>query len=387
MEKSGKDTLKRNNKLLLLNWLRAKDLSRSELSEATALSNSSVSTLVAELAAEHIVFEKETAASSGGRRPVILSINPSAACSLLLKVTYGRIIIAAVDLKLRIIFKRSYAYEGGEEALTKALLAGLGEARSICAAKADNIAGVGVSLPGLVDHASGNILNSAELHLKNFKLKDVMRQELGHAANIHVFKDADALMLGEYLLSGSDSIKSYLYLLVDSGVGMSFMNGGELLQLSQSGLELGHLQLEPEGPACRCGKRGCVEAMVSEYAVQRELAGLDGGDAAAPPLRQGDVIALANEGDARCREVLLGQARYLGRAAALAVNIFAPNRVIIGGPLKGVKWDAFYEELDRSLYKNALSVFDYDVVFTDTGDKECFLGMADRIFTREFYGE
>ena len=391
MIKADKETLKRINKQVILNRLRKSDLSRTELAEVTNLSHSTVGTLVSDLINENIIFEKKVGESSGGRKPVILSINPSAVYSLLVIMTPKGILTSIVDLKLNILYMRVHDFNiCCSNSVETSLLQSIEKTLNENSALIENIIGIGVSIPGLVDHLMDKVLYSSLLNISDFDIKGVINTKL--KKNVHVFKDTDVLMLGEYILNSYNDIESYLYILVDSGVGLSFMNNGEILQLNRSGLQIGHIQLQPNGPLCNCGKYGCVEALVSEDAALRDLKeAVDNGSYSydnninIKQLKLSDVVAMSNKEDELCRKILLKQGEYLGMAIAVAINIFAPNVVLIGGPLSEVKWQ-LSQVIKDSILKHTLKIFNNTKIeFTSTGYKSCFIGMASRIFDKEFF--
>lgn len=390
MQKADKETIKKNNKKVLLNCLREQDLSRTDLAAETGLSNSTVSTLIAELTAENLVFEKSVAESSGGRKPIILSINPDACCTMLIKILRFKVIFALVDLKLRVVYQKEIPFrEGGDACVREAVVRGIETTAGENHASFEKILGVGVSVPGMVDHRTDEILLSSLLNIRHMDIRSVIQEKVGK--QVHVFKDTDALLLGECILNRLSDRESYVYLLVDSGVGLSFMNKGEILQLNRGGFQIGHIQLDEHGPQCNCGNFGCVEAFVSEQAARRDLERVSSHDSTYSvnfdSLNYSDIVSRSNRGDPYAKEVLFDQCAYLGRAVALAVNLYAPNTVLIGGPLSRSRFDLL-DIIETSAAKSELEVFrngGTSVRFANTGERACFIGMADKIVNAEFF--
>ena len=390
MQKADKETIKKNNKKVLLNCLREQDLSRTDLAAATGLSNSTVSTLIAELTAENFVFEKRVAESSGGRKPIILSINPDVSYTMLIKIIPFKIIFALVDLKLRVIYQNELSFlECSETYVREAIIQGIGKTAADNRLDFNKILGVGVSVPGMVDHRTDELILSSLLNIKNMDIRSIIGEKIGK--RIYIFKDTDALMLGEYILNHLNGKESYVYLLVDSGVGLSFMNRGEILQLNRGGFQIGHVQLDEHGPQCNCGNFGCVEAFISEQAARRDLKLASAHDADyhvdIENLKYSDIVSRSNRGDPYAKEVLFNQCEYLGRAVAMAINLYAPNMVLIGGPLSQSRIDII-DIIEKSAAKNELEIFrngNTEIKFTNTGEKACFIGMANKIVNSEFF--
>jgi N-acetylglucosamine repressor len=169
------------------------------------------------------------------------------------------------------------------------------------------------------------------------------------------------------------------------------MNRGEILQLNRGGFQIGHVQLDEHGPQCNCGNFGCVEAFISEQAARRDLKLASAHDADyhvdIENLKYSDIVSRSNRGDPYAKEVLFNQCEYLGRAVAMAINLYAPNMVLIGGPLSQSRLDII-DIIEKSAAKNELEIFrngNTEIKFTNTGEKACFIGMANKIVNSEFF--
>lgn len=389
MVKADKDTLKKMNKQLILSKLRNGNLSRTELAESTNLSHSTVSNIVLEMVNEGIIYEVSVAESSGGRKPIILSINPTAACTLLIIITKKIIRASLTDLKSNIIYEKSceaniYDNISFRESILNILDIIINENKTMIS----KIVGIGISIPGLIDHSTEKIIYSSILGVKNLNIKEIITEKLKKP--IYIFKDTDALMLGESKLNNFSKYKSYIYVWVDTGVGLSFMLNGNLLELKRSGLQIGHIKFQPNGPKCSCGKKGCVESFISESAVLRELKKRAKSDSfnsydEIDKMRLIDIVNESNKGNKLCKKVLSMEGEYLGRLIGDLLNLFAPDMVLIGGPLSNIEWD-IHKIIKGSMLRNALDIFrDTEIKFTSTGYKSCFIGMSERILEKEFY--
>ena len=238
---------------------------------------------------------------------------------------------------------------------------------------------------GLVDNLKNHVIYSALLNLRDFDITSVIQSKL--LKSVYLFKDTDALLLGERILNDFSDSESFLYFLVEYGVGLSFMDKGEILRLNKSGLEIGHIKIETGGPRCNCGKYGCVEAFVSEMAAKRGLKEIlpESRHEEIDRLTLAEIVSRSNESDPSFRKVILKQCPYLGKAIACAINIFAPNLVLVGGPLSGVNWD-IAGSVFQAVQDNVLNIYENtELRFTTTGDKSSFIGMANEIFDKEFF--
>lgn len=387
MQKADRSALKTNNRRLILSELKKRGQSRTELARTTGLSSSTVSGLVGGLIKSGAVLETELARSSGGRRPVMLKLDPGASYAVVVRVEPLRVTACLVDLGLGVAASSAAAAaDAGAESLEDALRRAVRGAAQAVPGAAQRICGTAVDIAGLVDYESGTIIYSNNLRVRNFPVARVIGGELG--APVHIFKDADALMLGELAHGSVRGGESCVYILVDEGLGMSYMDSGEVLHFSRSGFELGHIPLESAGPQCTCGKFGCAEAFVSGWAARRDLK-LAAGSAEQAELYArmslGEIVRRSGCGDSLCRGVLSRQCASLGKAAAIAVNIFAPDSVIIGGPLGAAQWDVC-REVRSAFEANVIDGYGgCSVRLAGAESRERVIGLAGSVFESELF--
>jgi glucokinase len=201
-------------------------------------------------------------------------------------------------------------------------------------------AAVGVGVPSQIDYGTGTVETSVNIPLTGVAL----REELGGRFGVPVFVDNDANVaaLAEAHLLGCDEL---VMLTLGTGVGGGVVTGGRTFRGAHGlGAELGHFTLMPDGPPCpgNCPNSGCVEAYCSGQALERDATELardkPGSRLAAALDADGevsarDLVTAAEEGDSDAVLVLGRFARMLGVAIAGYVNVFEPERVVIGGGL------------------------------------------------------
>jgi glucokinase len=223
---------------------------------------------------------------------------------------------------------------------SSALLDGLEATAREVIAEAGPPAAVGVGVPSQIDYGTGTVETSVNIPLTGVAL----REELGHRFGIPVFVDNDANVaaLAEARLLDCDEL---LMLTLGTGVGGGVVTGGRIFRGAHGlGAELGHFTLMPDGPPCpgNCPNSGCVEAYCSGQALERDATGFardkPGSRLAAALDTDGrvsarDLVKAAEEGDTDSLLVFGRFARMLGVAIAGYVNVFEPERVVIGGGL------------------------------------------------------
>ena len=154
-----------------------------------------------------------------------------------------------------------------------------------------------------------------------------MREELG--LDVRVENDANLGALAESVWGAGRGHSDVLYVKAGTGVGGGLLLGGRLYRgAAGTAGELGHLTIDESGPVCRCGNRGCLEALAGSEAILAPLRPRHGADLTLPR-----VIELARTGDHGCRLVIGDAGRALGIAVAGACNLLAPELVVVGGEL------------------------------------------------------
>jgi len=217
---------------------------------------------------------------------------------------------------------------------------------------ADDIEAVGVGFPGNINRQEGVVLACSNLpDWDNYSLRDELSNRLG----VRVILDNDTNMgvMGEHRFGAGRGASNLCYLTISTGLGMGMILDNRLYRghIGSAG-EVGHVVIEPNGPLCGCGKRGCLMAYASGIAVSRmayekinagaetKLAELIPADGHRFPTEV--VLEAAEAGDAVAEEILRTAARYLGLALSIAVQILNPERIVVGGGLTRIGprlWD------------------------------------------------
>ncbi|MCM0651041.1 ROK family transcriptional regulator [Clostridium swellfunianum] len=391
MKKADQETLKLVNRSVILELIRKnKEISRIDLAEQTKLSPTTVSAITSELITKKLVTELRVGESNGGRRPVMMGLNPQAAYALAIRLTTNGATYALVDLSCSIVcIKECIGKIDSEAAAERVLQEIISTIKDKYPEYVEKIVGVGVSTPGVIDYENGIILYSASLHLKNFNISETIKNLLGTDAII--FKDADALALGEQHFGIGEGYKDFAYILVENGVGMAYVNSQKLFRLPYGGMELGHIVVDINGALCRCGNRGCLGTVISELPVLKRLNELIEGGMQTEmqnisSLKFKDIVNYSNQEDPAALMVLKEQAELIGVACANVINLFNPELVIVGGPLTGCSWDIL-DLVKDSTARRALRPYNskVKVEFSKLGYKSSLLGLANEVFEKMIF--
>lgn len=201
-----------------------------------------------------------------------------------------------------------------------------------------DIKAIGVGAPGSVDSKNGKVYDSENLGMDNFALADYISK--GVELPVYLENDANAAAFGEYSMNGNGA-ENYIFVTLGTGVGGGIIIDGKIIRgFNGTGAELGHTSIKFDGIDCNCGRKGCWEAYASVTALIRQTkeAMEKNPDSLMHKIaeKEGKVSGrtsfdAAKQGDAAAQKVVDNYAEYVGIGIANMVNIFQPNKIVIGG--------------------------------------------------------
>jgi predicted NBD/HSP70 family sugar kinase len=202
----------------------------------------------------------------------------------------------------------------------------------------ETISGIGIGLPGFIDSRSGNCFWTPLYQDGKLPLREFLESRF--EIPTYIENDTNTVTLAHQWFGEGRGHDNFLVVTIEDGVGMGIVVNGQLYRGARGfAAEFGHVVIDSEGLACRCGKKGCIEAYASNFSiVAAAQMALEAGRWQCPG--EGDlnfdaVITAAEAGDAVPREILSQAGTYLGRGIAGLVQIFNPSRIIMSGD--GVK--------------------------------------------------
>lgn len=224
---------------------------------------------------------------------------------------------------------------------------------------------IGISFGGPVDYRSGVVRLSHHVPgWENVPLQQLFTQAF--AAPVRVDNDANVAALGEWRFGAGRGVADLLYVTVSTGVGGGWILDGRPYRGS-AGMagEIGHTVVDPNGPVCLCGKRGCVERLASGPYMAQDVAAALG-----LPVAQvsGERVAKwAGEGEETAVAILERGARGLGVGLGNAANLLNPARIVLGGGVtkSGKRW---WQWVAESAHATALPEVQFDLVPAQLGD-------------------
>ncbi len=181
------------------------------------------------------------------------------------------------------------------------------------------LAGVGIGSPGKVDSDHGKVYNAINLGWAEVNLAEEISSRIEQELPVWIQKDANLSALGEVYFGAGQGLQDFVYLGIGSGLGAGIISSGHLIVGGDwYAADVGHLSIDPDGPLCVCGSRGCAETIASGPGLVRvalqKLATFPGRSLLANrfDLTPADVLAAAQEGDALALQSLAEVGRVLG---------------------------------------------------------------------------
>jgi predicted NBD/HSP70 family sugar kinase len=325
---------RRNLSLMLRELHLSGPLSRSELASDLRLNRSTVASLVGELAARGLVWERSRTKGlpqAPGRPSPVVELRRDGPGALAIDLSTDWIGAAVIGLGGAVIgsTRRDHSLAGSDpavvvdelHALVGPLLEGVGEGPRVVA--------IGVSVPGAVRAEDGHIHHAPNLGWRDVPMGKLIRERFADlGVPVFVGNDADLAASAEHLRGSGRGSTDFICLWGEGGIGAGFVVGGRSLAGSAGYAgEVGHLTVDPNGNPCHCGARGCWEAEVAEEALLRR----SGRDPLGGTRAMADLLSAADRGDKVALAALSASGRWLGIGIAGLVNVFNPTRVSLGG--------------------------------------------------------
>ncbi|MGH9583638.1 MAG: ROK family protein, partial [Bryobacteraceae bacterium] len=219
----------------------------------------------------------------------------------------------------------------------------------------DTVEGVGISVPGRIDIATQKLVFAPNLRWPATDLKTPIEKETGYIVELE--NAANACALSEFWFGRASGFMDLVAITVSEGIGAGIIAHRQLIT-GQSGMagEFGHVPLDPNGPLCSCGGRGCWEVLASNSAALRYYSESAGKKArsAANTLGFQDLLALADQGDLLAGRALDRMAVQLGRGVRVVVAALAPEAIVFVGEFTAA-WSRFYPAIEAEVQAQNVS--------------------------------
>lgn len=336
------------NRDVVLELIRASQpISRANLARLSGLQRSTVSLIVEELLQEGWIREGAVARRPRGRRPTLLGLNDDLAM-IVCDIRPMQAIVAVVDLNGRFLSRESLPLLSDPAQAVAQIVARMKKMQQKHTQK--SFEGIGLSLPGRVDPEAHGLFFAPNLKWPHFDIKTAIERATG--LKVEMDNAANACLLSELWFGHMDGVRNAVLVTVSEGIGAGVLANGQMVA-GKDGMagEFGHVPLDPNGPACACGGRGCWETLASSRAALRYYAEL-GGDSHSITMHE--LIGRAEEGDANADEALRKQAHQIGRGLRMIVAALSPEIILITGDIIAA-WPRFGSMVEEELAQRMLA--------------------------------
>lgn len=339
LERATNRTIRRRNRSALLSKLFLEGpLTRQALARGAGLSQPAVSNVVGDLIDERLVVEAGTRESEGGRPSMMLQVAPRFAYVVGVDVGETGVRVELFDFAMTLLASTEHplgTLRPEPAAVVRHVLAGIATVTGRAGVSREEVLGVGIGVSGVVEQGPEAIVDAQSLGWDRVPLERLLRA--GTDLPLHIDNGAKTLGQAEMWFGAGRGARHAVFALVGSGVGASVVTNGVTYRgASSSAGEWGHTTLMYGGRRCRCGALGCLEAYVGAEGIldRYRRARPDGAPApdgrADQESRLRELVVAARTSTA-ARQVLDDTADYLGAGVANLINLFNPERVVLGG--------------------------------------------------------
>ncbi|MEO8883106.1 MAG: ROK family transcriptional regulator [Devosia sp.] len=328
-------------------------MSPREIAESTGLAKSTVSTALGELRRTGMVVDgpvENGKASGVGRPSTAVSLNPEAGtCVGLLFGMYHMQMIVA-DVSHRVIGDKTvyldpdYSPEAAAE-LSRCLIRDAYQEHGL---SRDTLLAIGVAVAGPINPQDGRVLRAGGVPTwEGIDLRTVFEPILHRP--VFVDNESNCSAIAEMMWGAAVGYEDFIFFTLDLGVGGAIVSRGHVITgIAGAAGEFGHMSINPDGPLCRCGNRGCLEL----YASFKEPL-LHAAKRFGHPMTMDDVITAAKAGDVGCQRLIEDTATAAGRGLGIIGTVINPALVVIGGRL-ATAGDLLLAPLEQSFNKYTL---------------------------------
>jgi predicted NBD/HSP70 family sugar kinase len=328
------------NRDIVLELIRASQpISRADLARRSGLGRSTISQIVEQLIGENWVREGAMGSPPRGRRPTMVGLNENLV-AIAVDIHPRQASVALVDLNGRLLSRWPVPLTSDPGASMRLILDCVQRMHRSDSRK--SIEGVGISLPGRVNPATQRLIFAPNLKWPDFDIKKMVETKMG--LPVWMENDATACLLAELTFARMDGVRDAVLVAVAEGVGTCVMTNGQLVSGSNGMAgEFGHVPIDPNGPRCGCGKKGCWEMFGSTRAALRYYRDLRPKSHVATFQ---ELLNLAEEGDVSAAQALTMQAQGIGRGLRMIIAGLSPSTILIAGDVTSA-WHRFGPAIEK----------------------------------------
>ncbi|MFG1710529.1 ROK family transcriptional regulator [Nonomuraea sp. M3C6] len=336
------------NRAVVLEAIQASDgISRVQIATRTRLTAQTVSVIVRRLLEEGLVVEDGSVPSSGGKPRTILRVDPRAGYAIGVHFDPKEISCVLADLAGRPVARLHVPVRPGlkPEAVIRQMARAARRILREAGVADGKVLGVGLACPGPLDGDGVMVCPPRLPAWDRVPIKSLLHEHTRFPMTVD--NDATAAAIGERWAGIARSTPSFAYLYLGTGIGGGiFLDNQVYRGRSQNAAEFGHITVEPDGPACYCGNRGCVEAVCCPSAIEAAMGN---------GRRHAAICADAAAGEPEALKVIERVAERLADAAVSVVNMLDIDLLVLGGPALREVGGIYQEVIARAVSSRPLA--------------------------------
>ena len=341
-------------------------VSRIDLSRLAQLAPASITKIVREMLEAHLVQELEIKEAGNRGRPAVgLVVETEAWHYLSLRISRGEIFLALRDLSSKLVVEESQELALKDDLpLLDRIISHIDQFFIRHQKKLERLTSIAITLPGIIDTENG-IVHRMPFYedVKEMPLGEALEQHTG--VPVYIQHDISAWTMAEALFGASRGARDVIQVVIDHNV----RNLVSPIGISSSLVEIGHTQVDPYGKRCYCGNHGCLETIASVDSIL-ELAQLRLNQSMSSmlhgqPLTVDSLCQAALRGDLLAKDIITGVGANVGRILAIMVNLFNPQKILIGSPLSKAA-DILFPVISDSIRQQALPAYSQHISVEST---------------------
>ncbi|MEF1172934.1 DNA-binding transcriptional regulator NagC [Vibrio sinaloensis] len=354
-------------------------ISRIQVADVSQLAPASVTKITRQLLERGLIKEVAQQASTGGRRAISLTTEVEPFHSVAVRIGRDYIQFSLYNLGGKELASdyTEFFYTAQDE-LVDGLLSHLKQFITDNHTIINQLIAIGISLPGLVNPETGVVEYMPNITIDNLGLAELVKNTFH--VQCFVGNDVRGMALAEHYFGASKDCQDSILVSVHRGTGAGIIvNGQVFLGYNRNVGEIGHIQIDPLGEQCQCGNFGCLETVAANPAIVERVNKLiaQGYESSLTTLESitiGDVCEHANLGDELAKQSLVRVGNQLGKAIAITINLFNPQKVIIAGNITQCE-DIVFPAIRRNVENQSLTTFHSDLpIVASQIDKQPTLG-------------
>jgi predicted NBD/HSP70 family sugar kinase len=364
--------IKANNQKRVLGILKEKrKLTKLEISRTLNISIPTVTSIIAELKKNSIVKKAGTATSTGGRKPEIIEFLPDSRYSIGIDLSKKYIRITLTNLDCKLIIDKKIDILLNSENIIPTIKTLIEDIINSKIEYKNNLMGIGLSIPGIVDEKNLKLKLATNFNLKNISFKSLKSY---FKVPIYLENEANAAALAESKLGVVKNLKNLIYISITEGIGGGiFINNDMYKGMQNKAGEIGHMSIIKNGRKCTCGREGCWETYASNYALLNDYNTKSKNNISS----LSTLINKFKSNDPIAVKSIENYIEYLAEGIQNLVFIFNPEYIVIGGEISKYP-EIFEKKLLLNLFSNNefYKQNDISILFSSLGSNSNILGAS-----------